>query len=62
NLKFYPQLIIEKPSVFKQGVFQQTEKTPSGSFFKINYLSNFEQIISKMFHFSFLIIGGGVNN
>ncbi|MCI6276273.1 MAG: hypothetical protein MR639_05955, partial [Clostridium sp.] len=24
NLKFYPQLIIEKPSVFKQGVFQQT--------------------------------------
>ena len=27
NIKFYPQLIIEKPSVFKQGVFQQTEKT-----------------------------------
>ena len=26
NIKFYPQLIIEKPSVFKQGVFQQTEK------------------------------------
>lgn len=25
NIKFYPQLIIEKPSVFKQGVFQQTE-------------------------------------
>ncbi|MDU2292107.1 MAG: DUF2871 family protein, partial [Clostridium celatum] len=25
NFKFYPQLIIEKPSVFKQGVFQQTE-------------------------------------
>ena len=24
NIKFYPQLIIEKPSVFKQGVFQQT--------------------------------------
>jgi len=24
NFKFYPQLIIEKPSVFKQGVFQQT--------------------------------------
>ena len=26
NIKFYPQLIIEKSSVFKQGVFQQTEK------------------------------------
>lgn len=26
NFKFYPQLIIEKPSVFKQGFFQQTEK------------------------------------
>jgi len=25
NFKFYPQLIIEKPSVFKQGVFQQTD-------------------------------------
>ena len=29
NFKFYPQLIIEKPSVFKQGVFQQTEIKPS---------------------------------
>ncbi|MDU2266432.1 MAG: hypothetical protein E6576_12900, partial [Clostridium celatum] len=27
-IKFYPQLIIEKPSVFKQGVFQQTEIKP----------------------------------
>ncbi|MGL5329775.1 MAG: transposase, partial [Peptostreptococcaceae bacterium] len=27
NCFFYPQLSIEKPSVFKQGVFQQTEKS-----------------------------------